>query len=248
MENNDTQSDARVWRYVHGEMAQAEEAEFARELQRDSSLAGEHAAARRLDSLLRELMPATALTDEALAARILDEIERDAEAPAPLPFPTRTARPRRSLTAYWPGLATLAAAALLLVLVLPPSSQPPFHWEPARFEVAQYRGETSPEPVYDAEDAERCRLALRKAVEDGRKEATHKASADAAKRDMPSRTFTFLFRELADGTAGIVVKLYNDDGEVAEQWTEYCEGHREFEATMTRMAARIVADLFEDCE
>ena len=204
MQNLTGTSHPPIWAYVHDELPEAERRSFEQALAVDPDLRSSAAATGRFDQRLRAAFAVldadeTVWTDRALAAW-----EREQEAPRTVSW-TRRLR--------WPLVASLAAAAALVLLLSTPTPPQALHWERPAFVPLVMRGAAPVTPAARPTPATAtdCDLALRDAVNE----------ACRAHNLVPRPGLVLAVRvlELPQGAFAVVVQARNRDGSQVQEWS-----------------------------
>lgn len=192
-----------IWAYIHGELPEAERRSFEQALALDPVLRRSVAATGRFDQRLRAAFAVldadeTVWTDQALAAW-----EREQEAPRTVSW-TRRLR--------WPLVASLAAAALILLLATPAAPPAP-QWDRPVFVPLVTRGAAPVTPAARPTPATAtdCDLSLRDAVNE----------ACRVRNLVPRPGLLLAVRvlELPQGAFAVVVQARNRDGSQVQEWS-----------------------------
>ena len=220
-------------------MSPEERAQMECAIEEDSSLHAEVERIRRIDAHLRELMPATVLTDEKIAERIMANIETPDENSINtdtnvLSFPV-VAKVTGNLI-FRRALIGLAAAAVILIVAMPRLTTQTIRWEQPHFESPQYRGEEAGPGTFGQESATRCFEMLRDAVDEAHgSRGVHKRNTDW--------TLAFSCQVLIDGNICIHVRQLDRESNMMKEWIEHYSGAESFAGMVDDFAARIAADL-----
>jgi len=221
--NADVSSPAEaIWAYLHGELSKEERLSFEKELACDDTLRSRFEESRQLDRLLRSVAPSLDSTDESLdvlAEQALAAWEREQAV---------SSRPRSDLSLAAPvrsgwllmfrrpamGLAGLAAAAALLLIVSPVLRMPHgVSWSDPVFAPLTLRGMGTQggRRAMDAGSAMRCQQALKAALT---------RSVQARGVALPNGlSFSLRLQELTDGAFSVSVQARLRDGRTAGEWS-----------------------------
>jgi anti-sigma factor RsiW len=197
-------SQSLIWAYVHGELPEAERRSFEQSLALDPALRRSVAATGILDQRLRTAFAVLDADETAWADRALAAWERDQEAPRTLPW-TRRLR--------WPIIASLGAAAALVLLLTPPADNRMPQWDRPVFVPLVTRGDAPAAPAAQPASATAtdCDLALRAAL----------ADAWRARNLVPRPGLVLAMRmlELPHGAFAVVVQARNRNGSQVQEWS-----------------------------
>lgn len=235
MTNDPDNLSDRLWAHAHGQLPETD----ARAL--EAAAAADAGLRRRLDDIrtfdrrLRCAAADLALTDEALVDRALaawDAEQAAAEPAAAVPVPRRALRFARLSPAWIGGLA--AAAALLLVFVLPPNRSDA-RWPAPTFVACATRGGKPAARALTPATAQHCQSLLRLAVAQVQTAQGWKPRAD--------RRVTFALYELAEGAFAVVVRAVDGNGRIVNEWSGDYSGLSAYEAQVPASAARLAPAL-----
>ena len=210
-----------IWSYLHGESSAEERRSFELALKQDQALRERFEEACRMDRLLRSTAPSETESAalDALAEQALSAWEREqAVASDPFAVARRAAFPRwgwlRGVGRPAVGLAGVAAAAVILVLLSPVFRTPNgvSGSEPV-FTPLALRGPAAPAGGHalDAGSAKRCQAALMAAL---------KRSAEARGVALPpGLVISFRMQELQGGTFSVSVQAQLKGGASVGEWS-----------------------------
>jgi hypothetical protein len=239
--NTDTdRSSERVWEYLHGELDEAGRSALERAMAGDSELRRGVERAGRLDRLLRELLPE--LAPDAAGGGVAEQAQAAWEQEQ-----ARAAELPRVKRAWWRKarsaavcLASLAAAAVLVLVFSPAAGQAPdVRWAEPEFSSLVLRGGGEPPQGHaiDAAVARRCQAALRSAVE---------ACATERAVSLPrGLTFSFRVQALRDGAFSVAVQARTRGGRLDGEWFGDYSGAGAFLKQVKASAARMVEAVAE---
>lgn len=207
-----------IWAYLHGELDEDARLSFEQELADSPELCGRFETARRLDRMIRTVLPAQSAaeeSDEEIEEQALNAWERDQGTSHPQPSSSR----RGGLPSWFgfslratAGIASLAAA--LYVLVSPALRYSPVpRWAtpvfvPLALRGAETRDESSAVSPYAAE---RCQVALCAAL--GQVLKARSVILPAGLR------FSLSVHELRQGAVAVAVQARTSDARLVGDWT-----------------------------
>ena len=224
MNDNSDQATLPIWAYVHGELPDAERQEMEQQISHDPAVRRQVAATELLDRRLRAAFAVLDADETVWADRALVAWDReDAGHVAPLAW-------GRQLR--WPILTGLAAAASLLLLLVPFGSRPSLQWERPAFVPLVTRGATpAATPRLTPATATACAQALRDAVAD--------ACRAQGLTTRPGVTISVRIQELPLGAFAMVVRARNRDSSLVEEWSGDYSSVESFNAHLPASAARM---------
>ncbi len=246
-----------VWAYLHGELTDDERRLFERRMQMDAELRWLYADAARMNSLLRETIPAQERADcsvEALVEEALSVWEQSSSGDAEnselggnvevgngdvykLSRVMSTSKWWKILSHPALGFGALAAAAVIMLASPGLRGSVPLRWDKAEFTPLALRGQHS--TAYDngltEEVAVRCRQLLRVKLE-----------RELAGRNLGSlspMTASLQLRELRDGAFSLTVKIRAQSGVSVGFWSGDYSGEALFREQAGSSAAVMADDL-----
>ncbi|MBN2163126.1 MAG: zf-HC2 domain-containing protein [Pontiellaceae bacterium] len=213
-----------VWAYLHDELSAADQHRFEEALSTDETLR----------SLLNECRTThdeiTQLADEQLTDQLLAEWESE----HPEFAEKREAPPKGRIIRFTLPLAAAAAAAVIMLQLLP-LQQEPIHWQRTAYGSApQLRGELGADLMYSRSELRQIDHELRKAIND-----------ELRSRPEPEPwSLQIRLQELADGYIAIEVSgSPKENPEALKIWQATFQGLREFQTNLPEFSERIVTDL-----
>jgi len=206
----------RLWAYVHGELAPHERTALEQALRQDALLSRQVDSIRALHrALATSLSQSPEHSPETLTERVLAALP---PLPEPAVVQVDSARPSRAarllLRPLTYEVASLAAAAALIVAALPYRAAGPVAWTEALFSGATYRGQPS---SFTPVEAAACLRTLKVAVFEGfRTLCAERIPARWGQRQ--DWNLAFSFEDLGGGRARIAITASDLTGAAIRRW------------------------------
>ncbi len=245
-----------VWAYLHGELTDDERRLFERRMQKDAELRWLYADTTRMDSVLRETIPALETADcsvDALVEEALSVWEQSSSGDAEKSEVGGNVRVGNagvyklnrglSTSKWWKilshpalGFGILAAAAVIMLALPGLHGSVSLRWAKVEFTPLNLRGRHS--TAYDngltEEVAVRCRQLLKVKLE--------RELAGRNLGSLPPMTASLQLRELRDGAFSLTVKIRTQSGVSVGFWSGDYSG----EALFREQAGSSVAVMADD--
>ncbi|HBA84748.1 MAG TPA: hypothetical protein DCZ95_11695 [Verrucomicrobia bacterium] len=253
-ENNITE---KTLRYIHGEMSDAELREFEAILKLDPSLQKTVAEDRSIFERSKPLRGIPGGQWDKLVDHILKEMDpasstalKNSEEPGIIiPFPAKASGEKPAHRRRFPGIVLAAAAALLLLFLIPRWLLSPLSWQaPLIDQSSALRDGGDQETVFQRYTEQDFQKAFGRFQESMNRTYRH--------RDFKSRPFSLLprrewklstsIREMRAGRVAISVTAVHPDGTgTTKEWTEYYRNLEAWGADADALSQRIAGELGE---
>ena len=245
--NTDKPFVGRMWAHVHGELSGEELENVERAIAADPALQKQETEIRAFDKQLRALTPLTDANPDALADRIIEELDTTQKPQQEDTMNQQTEK--RSNIIEWMARshalrvgAVLAAAAIVVAFALPYYMGGPIRWAEPEFAPLQYRGgEVPSESMYTATDATACLELMRQVAE----AYPQKAAEDLPwwKRRACRWRLKIRFQELPQGRFALVVQALGRKAQPAQEWSRHFTDMDDFRAQSDGWVKEIAEEL-----